>query len=333
MEEYLISVPRDLFFESTITFINSFKDLRLTKKYVFDFKDQTRIDPISLLLLSSELDLFKKANPNSEFSAKNFSHCTYPAHMGFFKSFGMDFGKFPGEAKNNNRYIPIRIYKTIDIKESARDLMVNPGEILEGFAKEISLVLTQDADSNLTEILRYCVREILRNIVEHSDSEKFGFCAQYLPSYNKVSFAVLDRGIGVKKSLSNNPKLTLINDFEALEYALMPGISGKVYPGQKRKPKGEWANSGYGLYMTSNICKNGGSFFIGSGYNGIYISEKEARPLNLKIDGTALNLTINLNQKENLNEILKQIRNKVPLRVSIKASKSSMDLQSKSKLD
>lgn len=193
MEEYIIYVPKYLLFESTIDFINSFKNLREKRKYVFDFKNQIRIDPISLLLLSSELDLFKKANPESEFSAKNFTHCSYPAHMGFFKSFGLDFGKFPGEAGNlNNRYIPIRIYSVSQIKEAARENMVNPGEILEGFAAEITKVLTQDKEENLSEILQYCVREILRNIVEHSNTEKFGFCAQFLPSQSKVSFAVLE---------------------------------------------------------------------------------------------------------------------------------------------
>ena len=56
--------------------------------------------------------------------------------------------------------------------------MVNPGEVLEDFAKEISSVLTQNNDEKLTEILRYCIREIFRNIVEHSHTNQFGFCAQ-----------------------------------------------------------------------------------------------------------------------------------------------------------
>ncbi|RYJ42884.1 hypothetical protein [Flavobacterium beibuense] len=330
MKELIILVPKYLFFEDTIEFINSFKDLRNSKKYIFDFKNLIRIDSISLLLLSSEIHLFKKANSESEFIAKNFTHCTYPAHMGFFQSFGLNHGKFPGEAKNNNRYIPIRIYKTNDIKQVARDMFVNPGEILEDFAAEISNVLTQGKDENLFEILKYCVREILRNIVEHSESDKFGFCAQYLPSLNKVSFAVLDRGIGIRKSISNNPKLNISTDLEAIQQSLLPGVSGKVYAGQKRKPKGEWANSGYGLFMTSNICLNGGSFFIASGNNGIFKSEKEDKIINIKIDGTALNLTINLNQKNDLNEVLKNLRDNVSSKVNITASKSSMNKHTRS---
>lgn len=326
MEKYIITVPKYLVFQDTISFINSFKELRDDKDYIFDFNLLSRIDPFSILVLSSELKIFKFNNPGSNFHAKNYEHCTYAAHMGFFKSFGLDFGKSPGEANNNNRYIPLKIYSVSEIKRSAKELMVNPGQILEDFAKDISSVLTQDKDQNLTEILRYCIREILRNIVEHSNTRQFGFCAQYLPSLNKVSFAVLDRGIGIKESLKDNPKLNLTSDWIAIEESLKPGISGKIYAGQKRKPKGEWANSGYGLYMTSNICKNGGSFFVASGKSGMYLSGLNKKNLNVNIDGTALNLTINLTQSENLKKILEELRNNVGKQVVIKASKSSMDV-------
>jgi hypothetical protein len=325
MEKHIIIVPKYLVFEETISFINSFKTLPESKDYIFDFKLLSRIDPFSILFLSSELKLLKKNNPESSFHAKNYQHCSYAAHMGFFKSFGLDFGKSPGEANNNNRYIPLKIYAVADIKEAARESMVNPGEILEDYAREISSVLTQNKNLNLTEILRYCIREILRNIVEHSHTEQFGFCAQYLPSLNKVSFAVLDRGIGIRKSLTDNPKLNLINDLVAIEESIKPGVSGKIYAGQKRKPKGEWANSGYGLYMTSNICKNGGSFFVASGTSGMYLSGLNKKSLNVNINGTALNLTINLDQSEDLKKILEELRNNVGKQVDIKASKSSMD--------
>lgn len=326
MQKHVISIPNNLVIDETIAFINSFKELKELREYIFDFKLLVRIDPFSILLLSSELKIFKQNNPDCKFSAKNYEHCTYAAHMGFFKSFGLDYGKEPGEAKNNNRYIPLKIYYVDDIKQTARDLMVNPGEVLEDFAKEISSVLTQNNDEKLTEILRYCIREIFRNIVEHSHSKQFGFCAQYLPSLKRVSFAVLDRGIGIKNSLMDNPKLILENDLMAIEESIKPGVSGKIYAGQKRKPKGDWANSGYGLYMTSNICKNGGSFLVASGKSGIYLSGANKKILDVNIVGTALNLTINLNQSENLKEILKELRDNIGNYVVIKASKSSMDV-------
>ncbi|KIX20214.1 hypothetical protein SY27_13815 [Flavobacterium sp. 316] len=60
MEKHNISVPEYLVFKDTIDFINSFKLLKGQRIYVFDFKNLRRIDPFSILLLNSELDILKK---------------------------------------------------------------------------------------------------------------------------------------------------------------------------------------------------------------------------------------------------------------------------------
>lgn len=333
MKDKKIKVPQHLYFEETINFVNSFASIRKERNYIFDFKRTTRIDPFSLLFLSQELEIFKKNNTKSTFHARNFSHLTYPAHMGFFKSFGLDYGKEPGEAKGSSTYSPIQVLNVQDIKKSARDLLVNPGVVLDDYAENISNILTQNTSDLVTNVLRYSMREILRNIVEHSQSEKFRFCAQYLPSKKRVNFAVLDNGIGLKKSLSDNPKLSLKNDLDALLWGIKPGVSGKVYPGQKRKPKGEWANSGYGLYMTSNICKKGGSFFISSGNKGILLTDKQQREFDLETHGTAVYLDIDLSSIYELDKMLKELGADIPKNVFLQPSKSTMDKNTKSVKD
>lgn len=325
MEKHDIIIPSHLLFNETLIFIDSFKDLRQIKNYVFDFKNLRRIDPFSLLCLSSEMQIFKHNNPESKFSAKNYEHRTYEAHMGFFQAFGLKYGKVPGEANNNNNYIPITLYNVQDIKNSARDLLIHPGEYLTDRADEISEILTRGSSIELKEVLTYCIREIFRNIVEHSHSTMFGFCAQYLPSLNKVVFAVLDRGIGINSSISQNPKLIIENDLQAIYESLKPGVSGKVYSGQKNKPKGDWANSGYGLFMTSNICKKGGSFFIASNSKGILQTLNSTKEFDLNIVGTGLILTIDTNRISNLKTMLTELREVVPVSTQIKASKSSMN--------
>lgn len=330
LKEKIIIVPKHLYFEETINFINSFVNIREERNYIFDFSKTIRIDPFSLLFVSSELEIFKNNNPTSLFHARNFSHLTYPAHMGFFKSFGLNFGKDPGEATGSNSYSPIAILYVKDIKDLAWELMVNPGEVLENYAENLSNILTQNKEKIITDVLRYSIREILRNIVEHSESDKFSFCAQYLPSKQRVNFAVLDRGIGLKQSLSNNPKITMESDLDAIEWALKPGVSGKVYPGQKNKPKGEWANSGYGLFMTSNICKKGGSFFISTGKKGLLITEKQEREFDLETHGTAIYLDIDLKNIYELNKMLYDLGKQIPKDVFLQPSKSTMDNNTKS---
>ncbi|MEP0213906.1 MAG: hypothetical protein ABJD66_11860 [Cellulophaga sp.] len=323
-----IIVPSRLTFQNSIDFVKNLRALKPRKEINFDFSNLVTIDPFSLLLVSSEIQRCRSRLKESKFLATNFEHCSYAAHMGFFQAFGMNFGKKPGEAKGSSTYIPINIYNTQEIKKDARDLMINPAEFLESKAKEISNILTRSESGDLNEVLTYCLREIFRNVIEHSHSEQFGFCAQYLPSLNRVSFSIIDRGIGLKESLENNPTLNLNNDEDAIRAALKPATSGKVYKGQKNKPKGEWANSGYGLFMTSNICKRGGGFFIASGDFGYYTSENKERILETPFKGTALNLALDTNRIKNLYTMLREIDNN-DIKSKSKPSKSSMGLMNK----
>ncbi|GAB1308558.1 hypothetical protein KH5_12410 [Urechidicola sp. KH5] len=320
-----IEVPTRLTFQNSIDFVRDLRALKPHKEIEFDFSSLNTIDPFSLLLVSSEIQRCRSRFEESKFIATHFDHCTYPAHMGFFQAFGMNFGKRPGEAKGSSTYIPINIYNTREIKQDARELMINPAELLESRAKEISNVLTRSEKGDLNEVLTYCLREIFRNVIEHSHAEQFGFCAQYRPSLNRVSFSIIDRGIGLKESLSDNPTLELNNDEDAIRAALRPATSGKVYKGQKRKPKGEWANSGYGLFMTSNICKRGGGFFMASGELGYYTSENKERLLETPFKGTALNLALDTNRIKDLQTMLREIDN-ANLKYKSKPSKSSMGL-------
>lgn len=327
MTNQTITIPNNLIFESSIDFIKKLREIQQTDKITFDFKNLRRIDPFSLLYVSSEINICRKKFKNSEFQAKNYNNgnCNYMAHMGFFQAFGLDFGNRPSQAKGSNTYVPMHIYDTSEINQEAIEAMVHPAQLLENKAKEISKILTQEQSGNLNETFTYCIREILRNVIEHSETKRFGFCAQFLPTQNKVHFSILDRGIGLKKSLQNNPKLNLPDDKTAIIEALKPGVSGKVYSGQKRKPKGEWANSGYGLFMTSNICENGGSFFIASGSQGFYLNRDTNRFLNTPINGTAINLTIDTTTIKSLYEMLRDIDKKNEIQ-TLKPSKSSLGL-------
>ncbi|APU67753.1 hypothetical protein [Christiangramia flava] len=319
-----IEVPKFLVFEETIKFASTLKDLPEEGTYIFDFKKADKIDPFSLLYLSSELQFCRHRREKADFRAKNFSHLTYQSHMGFFKAFGLNHGKSPGEARGSQSYLPITLLNAREIRNDAAEMKVNPGEILEGLSKELTQVLTQTKEGDLYDMLVYSLREMLRNVVEHSRCIEFGLCAQYWPSMNRVSLAILDRGIGIKKSLSNNPNLNLQSDEDALKIAIEPGVSGKVFKGQKRRPRGDWVNSGFGLYMTSNICRNGGSFFIASGTKGLYLSEKKSRFLDTPINGTALNLTLDTAKISGLKETLADLREKAGSHR--KASPSSLGL-------
>lgn len=308
MERIVIPVPRRLTLESTVQFACQLRDVPASASYVIDFYDVGRIEPFAMLFLSSELQRFASKRSESEFVAINYEKCTYAGHMGFFKSFGLDFGKSAGEARGSGTYIPITIYDVDVIKQRAAENYKAVGEFVEKLAEEMARILTRMNSGDLFDTLTYSIREIVRNVVEHSESNQFGFCAQYWPSYSAVELAILDRGIGIRSGLSPNPHLNIASDREALNMCLMPGISGRAFRGARRNLNDVWANSGYGLYMTSRLCREGGSFFIASGDTGLYLSENKKRYLETPFNGTAIKLTLNIKRLNSLSGMLNRYR-------------------------
>jgi len=325
-KSHIVTVPSSLTIPPTIEFANALLSLPTADEYVFDFSQVKFLPPFPLLYLSSEIQRCRAKHPELPFKAINIDHCTYEANMGFFRAFGMDYGKKPGEAKGSPNYLPIEIYNVAKIRQEAWKQLMPPPEFLEKKAAEITKVLTQTNRGVLYDVVVYCMREILRNVFEHSQATSFGLCAQYWPSRKRVSLAILDRGIGIKKSLSANPYLNLTTDESALEYSIQPGISGTAFEGADIDGNDTWANSGYGLYMTSNLCKESGNFFIASGGKGLYISKTIRQLIDIPFEGTALNLTLDLNNRANLSQMLEGYRKMINQNVKIKPSPSSEGL-------
>lgn len=308
MDPIIIQIPRRFTLETTVQFACVLRDLQDAEQYIFNFAGAGRIEPFALLFISSEIQRFIAKRSGSKFAAANFDHCGYAGHMGFFKSFGLDFGKFAGEAKGSGTYIPITIYNAEDIKTQAANNFEQVGSFIESKAAEMASILTRSDSGSLFDTLTYSIREIVRNVIEHSQSELFGFCAQFWQTYKSVELAILDRGIGIRRGLSSNPHLSLGNDHEALNLCLIPGVSGKAFKGARRNSNDVWANSGYGLYMTSRLCREGGSYFIASGDTGLYLSESKRRYLDTPFQGTAIKLTLNTGRLGALPEMLGRYR-------------------------
>jgi len=266
------------------------------------------MEPFPLLFLFSNILRFQKMYQESKFLPKNFQHHTYAAHMGFFRALSIDFGNKPGEAKGSDTYLPINILSIRDLQKQATNEAIHIGQLLENHARKLAKLLTHEETSNLTDTLTYTLREIMRNAVEHSESDSFLYCGQYWPTTNIVQVAILDSGIGVKESLSRNPNIRFISDEHVLRLATLPGISGKPRSSIIEEYDG-WENSGYGLYLTKRLCTNGGSFFICSGNKGL--SSKPNKPekyLDANFKGTALRLSLDKNSTSSLKTALKQFR-------------------------
>lgn len=308
MTTHRIFIPTKLNLLNTLHCINILKDLPIADEYIFDFKNLCFSEPFGLLAISSELRQCIEKHHCSKFYAENVKDRDYEGHMGFFKSCGIEHGKLPGEVSGNLHYLPINIKSVEKTKMRAFETCQELGDVIEAEAKQIACVLAQDIDTELVEILSYSIREIIRNVVEHSESSQYGYCAQYWPKLNTVEFSLLDMGIGIRKSLSRNPLLTLVNDIDALKLCLIPGVSGVTYKGKKNITKSHWMNTGFGLYMTHRICGNGGSFFLVSGNSAILLNQRRRYYLPANFNGTALRLRLKLNRNLSISNVLEKYR-------------------------
>lgn len=278
----------------------------------YDFKDYSKVNldvhqmgnvrPFGMLLVSAKLRNIRLNNSHASFSLTGYDNKTYAAHMGFFKSFNADFGKSPGEANGNGNYIPITCLNVRELKLEAYDsdngVVQN---VVERKSRELAKVLTR-GNLEIEEIVTYSIREVMRNIVEHSTADEIWFAGQYWAGEDTVEISLLDEGVGVKQAISVNSNLTIKNPEDALLLAIEPGISGKAfkYKGRERVQEDTvWKNSGYGLFVTSKICQLGGDFLICSGEKALSIKGDKHKILDTNFSGTAIRMRLKVSEIAN----------------------------------
>lgn len=311
---HTITIPSSLTPDTLIPFsliLNKHPD---TPENCLDFRHLGHVEPFGMLFLSALIRQFGRKGRevfgrDFKLVAKNYSGNDYASWMGFFKSFGLDYGNEPSQVSGNGTYIPITRLVVNKIKTEAREGFVHHGEILEAESSRIAGVLTRHSGCKVSETLTYAIREIFRNVVEHGEASHIWYAAQYWPSRNKVEISILDEGIGLVNSLKRNPKLNIQDNCQAIFMALQPGISG--VPKEKRKRSdGDWRNSGYGLFMTSSLCQLGGSFHICSGSDAIFLIGNESTFSKCSFQGVAIRLVLDTSTITSLNQALEGLRNK-----------------------
>ncbi|MDM0609499.1 hypothetical protein QTH09_00480 [Clostridium perfringens] len=180
------------------------------------------------------------------------------------------------------------------------------GETIERYAKD--LLKEYISDISLRNFYAYIMREMIRNVFEHSKAKKSYLFIYKSDDNEELGFKVIDNGIGLKKSLNENPNYDIKNHMSAVTLAIKPGISRAYKKDLNRDDI--WQNSGFGLYMISSICERYGNFSLSSGNYGInkknsiidYIPYTKTR-----IKGTEVTVSIKLDLIEDIPMLLKDI--------------------------
>lgn len=288
----------------------------------FDFRSVKFATPGWMITVSAALRQFCEEHPDVRRRALNHRNLTYAAHAGFFRSFGLRFGNEVSAASSSDRFIPISSLIVNNIKDEASEQMEHHGDTVQRLSEDMVELLLQSRDTSAFQTLAYAIREMIRNVVEHSSSPDLTYAAQYWPMTGEAEIAITDRGIGLAKSLSSNPKIGSVEDDQALDLAVRPGVSSKTW--RKQSSRSVWANSGYGLYMVKGLCVvSGGSLSIASGSLAKTWSKEciKTDPTHLK--GTTVILKLNSNNLEDIDRELRKLRDEAAVGKPSTASMSA----------
>jgi len=227
----------------------------------------------------------------------------YLERMGMFNFLGIKSGIKINDHEPAGRFIPLTQIKNSDG--------------LTNFITEMIPLL--HLESRQAEPIRYIVSELVRNVLEHSQSKHGAILsAQYYKKSNTIRIGIADSGIGIKRSInmSHNAETHL----EAIKLALTPGITGAT-----RKEGGTEYNAGAGLFFIKSIAKVNRDFFMIYSGNAMYkLLKRSSNLLSLYADpfedrhskdeefpswnGTIVGIDISLNATEEFSMLLDQIR-------------------------
>jgi hypothetical protein len=106
-------------------------------------------------------------------------------------------------------------------------------------------------------MVSYCLREIVRNSFEHGQVDECLFMAQRWQN-NEAEIAVADAGCGIHETIF--PVHQTVEPRASISLSLQPGVSGI----NANPDMGFYSNSGFGLYVVSQLGMRYGEFSIQS---------------------------------------------------------------------
>lgn len=308
------SIP-NMDLNETLKFSKSLNKVIPSDEMIFDFSKMHQFYPLPMLMIGSIIRNYQLNYPSIPFKVTWSDDIGkgYAGTMGFFKyiSEKIKIGKMPGEAHGSSNYIPITPIKFNELQkiEVQKGNNITIGDLMDKEANKLSKVVARNNDE-LHKLLTYLIREIMRNTPEHAKTDKLWICGQYWKSYNFAEIAILDEGIGIYNSIRQNKFHSeyIKDNLTALEWSLKAGISDTFKPSSKPTGNDVWLNSGFGLFMVSEICKHlKGSFCLISYNNYILIDNNGVKTGSTYFKGTAIQIKVPFDEKIHAQDIINKI--------------------------
>jgi anti-sigma regulatory factor (Ser/Thr protein kinase) len=257
--------PRRLERQSILSLLQDLDLSRNLAHVTIDFSQLRYSLPIAMLVAGSKLRDWWRYRDESGYQTdyqgvdRNVPAHSYLMHLGFFDFVYMPHGIQVGHARGSSRYLPItRITRPlVNVHEAGLDKWYAK---IEAMARRLAAVLTASFDdSQELRAYTYSIREIIRNVFEHSGADECFICGQRWYD-GSVEIALIDEGVGIGTTLREANEVK--NDGAALLLSIRPGISRT---GQNSTATNLYDNSGFGLFILTELAASFGWFVLGSG--------------------------------------------------------------------
>jgi hypothetical protein len=302
-----ISLPSELKEEKVFPFAATLRGYLMESELLLDYGPIQYAFPFGALVLSEEIKRFAEDRHKlglrtqyTGYSEKNYCH-SYLAHIGFFEHHGISKGRKPGEASGSTAYVPFRNISLSDLQQVSKERGISQGAAIEEEAGRLAQVVLQLGEPIKDHPVAYCFREVIRNTFEHGEIATCSVCAQKWYK-GDLEIAVADRGRGILRSLSE--RYTFSSNSAALREAIKPGVTRA---GDKPDVEDDWHNSGFGLYVLSELASQTGHFLICSGDSGLFCQGSDKYDRNYSFSGTAVKLSMQKPRGVNINKMIRAI--------------------------
>lgn len=298
-----IHLPNSAFLGNIDPFLRSFDNSGPKRLEISANKKWISVHPVVLSLAAALGLTVKPAGIHCEKLEAASKH--YLERMGLFKILKISSGIKIKEHEPAGRFIPLT-------------RITNSPELTKFITEMIPLLHLKPSQ---TEPIKYVVSELVRNVLEHSQSDKGAIVsAQFYRKSSTIRIGIADSGVGIKSTI--NQSHSAPTHLEAIRLALTPGITGTT-----RKEGGTEFNAGAGLFFIKSIAKVNRDFFMiysGKAMYKLLKSKAGARPARLYADpfqdrhsgredfpfwqGTVVGIDLSLKASEEFSTLLDLIR-------------------------
>lgn len=275
-------------------------------KFTFDFNNLKWIDPSGAVLLLetianlNERDIFVDFIPLEDTSKAAIS---YGINMGIFQKLGLS--EEVSREEGSTYLAPKKISRSdvqIFLKEKGHHIEYYFEYISEKISRKVLRYEKLNYDDRLSDLFTYVIRELIRNIFDHSKSEYFYYGSQFIPKTSIVELVIADRGLGLKLTIPFDAEERWFNKDtteHAIKKAFTPGItaaSNHAYASV------DYINSGYGLAMVKSlILASDGILSLATSDKTITFSVDDQEFKSCEVQGTIIRIRVDLEKLATVN--------------------------------